>query len=73
MLGQQQAQAEAGIMQTVQQMSLAFYRPLAAEHLASDQPIDLKYLRQLAADSQSAAQAFFEGLGMEFKKPESPS
>lgn len=71
-LGQQAATNEAVIGQIVQQMSLGFYTPLAAEHLASDKPIDPQYLQQLARDSQITAQAFFEALGMQFKKPNSP-
>ena len=76
LIGQQRAQAEAGIMQAAQQLSLTIYTPSAIAYIAGrddHQEVDTKRLEQMARDSQTAAQTFFETLaGVQFKKPESP-
>jgi hypothetical protein len=79
-LGQQAAQkeqaekqAQAGVMQTVQQLSLKIYSDLA---LRQSWPLDdkaVEELQQLARDSQVAARAYFEGLGIaQFGEPTPP-
>lgn len=73
----QQAQARAGILQAVQQLSLQIYVQLATEHLGtrdgSLQESDHKQrLQQLARESHLAAKAYFEGLGMVSFEPKPP-
>lgn len=73
LLGQREAQAKAGIMQAVGQLSLQIYVQLATRHThsctdichtSSHQESDRKQFQQLARDSQLAAKAYFEGLGI---------
>ena len=69
-----QQAALAAINQAVQQLSLGIYSRLAGDYIASrdtHQPAEREHLQQLARDSQVAAQAFFEGLGVaQFSTPE---
>lgn len=67
LLGQQQAAARAQLAQAVGQLSFGIYSQLATAHIATrdeHQPVDADRLRQLARDSQLAAKAYFEGLGI---------
>ncbi len=68
LLGQQQQQQQAAINQAVSQLSLSIYAHAATAHVATRdstiQEIDCNQLRQLARDSNVAAKAFFEGLGV---------
>ena len=68
LIGQQQQQALAAINQAVQQLSFTIYTQVATAHIAtrdpSHQQLDLDRLQQLARDSRTAAEAFFEGLGL---------
>ena len=68
LLGQQQQRARAQLMQAVGQLSLGIYSQLAVAHIANvdraTQEADPERLRQLARDSQTAAQCYFEGLGV---------
>jgi len=74
LLGQQQTEQQreklkrAAIEQAVQQLSFTIYTQAAAARVVTlDRPhqqLDLKQLHQLARDSHTAAQAFFEGLGV---------
>ena len=75
LLGQQQAQAKAGIMQAVNGLSMAIYTRVAASAVGSRveprmaEHVDI--LRAWARDSHAAAQAYFEGLGIaQFSGPD---
>ena len=72
-IGNQDAAAKASIMQAVQQLSLGIYTRVAAECLVSlSRPNQVlpETLQELAKDSHTAAQAYFEGLGVAtFPKP----
>lgn len=71
-IGQQKAQRDAAVNQAVAKLTLDIYTRAASRRLEGG--IDPDYLRELARNSQSAAQAFFEGLDIaQFKKPDSPS
>ena len=65
-LGQAQQQAQHGILQAMQSLSLGIYSRLAVAYIGEreeGQPADREALKRLARDSQAAAQAFFEGIG----------
>ena len=67
LLGQQQQAANQAIMQAVNQLSIGIYSHLATAHISGrdeHQAVDPDKLRQLAKDSQVAAKAYFEGLGV---------
>ena len=64
MLGQQRQQAEAGIQQAAQQLSLGIYARIAAEMLDPEQPANPEHLRHLAKQSMLAARCYFEGIGV---------
>lgn len=72
LIGQQQAAMRAQLMHAVGQLSLAIYTQLATAHVATrdeHQIVDVALLRTLAKDSETAAKAYFEGLGIaEFEK-----
>ncbi len=71
-LGQQKAMAEVAINQAAQKLTLDLYTH-AAKKMLEEPGVSPEYLEQLARDSQTAAQTFFETLaGVQFKKPESP-
>ncbi len=77
LLGQQpnkQDQANRALGQAVQQLSLGIYSQAAVAYLATvdaeEFPVDVEQLRQLARDSQTAARAFFEGLGVATFQPD---
>jgi len=67
-IGQRQQQMEQQLAQAVGQMSTAIYIQLASAHIAAvDHPHQSpcpQRLKQLARDSQVAAKAYFEGLGI---------
>lgn len=67
-IGQRQKQAEAQLMQAVGQMGTSIFIQLASAYIAGvDRPhqtADRDHLQQLARDSQAAAKAYFEGLGI---------
>jgi len=74
-LGQRKDRAEQQILQAVSQLSLGIYSHLATAHLATlDRPrqeADRETLQQMARDAQTAAQCYFEGLGLaQFKQQE---
>jgi hypothetical protein len=74
LLGQRQQPAEAQILQAVGQLSLGIYSHLATAHLATlDRPhqeADSPTLQQMARDAKTAAEAYFEGLGIAtFRQP----
>ena len=61
-----QAAAQAAIMQAVQQLGMSAYLRLAGDYLArrEGQPAEPERLRELAKQAQTAARAYFEGVGM---------
>ena len=66
--------ARAAILEAVNQLSLGIYSQLAVAHIATrdeHQAVDAEHLHQLARYARTAAQAFFEGLGVaQFSKAE---
>lgn len=68
LLGQQQQQAQQALQQAMQQLTMAIYTQAASTHVATlDRPhkaLAREDLQQLARDAQTAAQCFFEGLGV---------
>jgi len=68
LLGQAEEAARAGILHAVRALSMQIYCQLASAHVGTrDRPhqeVDADLLRQLARDSQSAAEAYFEGIGV---------
>ncbi len=63
LLGQQQQQAKAGIMQAVQRLSMQIYTRVAASYIARGNNTP-DFLRDLARESFTVAQCYFEGLGI---------
>jgi len=63
-LGQQQRQAQQGIMQAVHSLALGIYSRMAAEYLYESADADAERLHRLAKHSLAAARAYFEGLGV---------
>lgn len=60
-------QVQMQVMQGVHQIATAIFEKLAISYIESVdwmQDLDRERLRQLARDSRSAAQAYFEGLGI---------
>lgn len=67
LLGQQQQQQQAAIQQAVQQLSIGIYTQSAAQYVSNhdlDQVLEPRRMELLARDSQRAARAYFEGLGI---------
>ena len=62
-LGQQQRQAQAGIMQAVHGLAIGIYSRLAVEYINLE-GANTDHLHQLAKHSLQAAQAYFEALGV---------
>ncbi len=66
-IGQQQQAAQQAITQAVQQLSLTIYTQAATSYLDSldtHATPNTDYLKTLAKHSYTAAQAYFEGLGI---------
>lgn len=67
-IGAQRAEAEAMVNRAVQGLQLGIYSQLAVSHIGKRDPkistLDPDELRQLARDAQTAAKAYFEGLGL---------
>jgi len=71
-LGQQQRQAQAGIMQAVHSLAIGIYSRLATDRIQHGDclPADL---HKVAKDSLAAAQAYFEALGVaQFEQKDTP-
>ena len=69
--GQQQEAAKAGLMQAVNQLSIAIYTRFASSHLEGlgqtiqpNSPAASKRLQWMAKHAHKAAQAYFEALGV---------
>jgi len=67
-IGQRQQQLQSQVKAAIGQLSMSIYTQLAVALLSTRDPIlmprDADSLRQLAKDSQAAALAYFEGLGI---------
>jgi hypothetical protein len=66
-LGQREAQQRAAVQQAMHQLAMQLYSQIAASHIASrdaHQLVDRDNLRNMAADSMTAARAYFEGIGV---------
>jgi len=73
LIGQQQAQQRAGVMQLVGQMGLNIYTATAIQYLQrldDHEQADREHLRQLARDANAAGKAYFEGLKIAEFEPE---
>lgn len=63
-------QMQTGVMQAMHQLSTAIYTQLAISEIASVEAmldLDRERLRKHAQDARTAAQAYFEGLGITFE------
>ena len=60
-IGQRQQQAVAQVTAAMAQLSMAIYTHIIDRHGI---PFDPEMLRKLAKDSQVAARAYFEGIGV---------
>ena len=73
-IGQQQQQQKAQLLQAVGQLSIGIYSQLAAQVIVAQhegEPIPEELLRSLARDCHQAAKCYFEGLGVAtFQQPE---
>lgn len=57
---------QAQIAEQMHEMAATIYCELATQHIDSGVPVDPGLLRQLAADAQTAAKAYFEAMGVQF-------
>ena len=66
LLGKTQQQAQAGIAQIVNQLSLQLYSKLAEQYIGTldnHETLDPQQLQSIAIDCHNAARAYFEGIG----------
>ena len=64
---QNQQQMQAQIQAAINQLSIGIYSQLASAHVATrdeHQTVDREQLQKLAKDAQTAALAYFEGIGV---------
>ena len=64
---QSQQQVQAQVQAAINQLSIGIYSQLASSHVATrdkHETIDQEKLRKLAKDAQTAALAYFEGIGL---------
>ena len=68
---QPQQTPEMAIQQQMGELSLEIYARLATKYLLDDrytETVSKEGLRQLATDSQTAAKAYFEAIGVQFNE-----
>ena len=67
LIGKRQQQAQAQVLQLVQQLSTGIYVQIAAAYIGTrydHQEVDVDRLKRFARDAHTAGQAFVEGLGI---------